>query len=149
MLEWVQAHLVAGTPVWAMLGLTFLAATVIPLGAEVAVVAIVRLRPELYWPAILVAAAGHTLACMVGFGLGYLAHGAWSKRTGERFGPRYEPILRRYGPPAMLLTAVPGVGDPFGVVAGWFRLPPVASTAWCAVGKLMRFCVLGAGVAAL
>lgn len=145
MIEWVQAHLVAGTPVWAMLGVTFVAALFVPFGAEVAVAAIVKLKPELYWPSILVAALGHTTASMGGFALGYLAKATLSSDAHSKYGP----VLRKWGAPSMVLTAVPGIGDPFAVVAGWMRLHPLPSTLWCAAAKLARFCLWGAGVSLL
>ena len=40
-------------------------ATLLPLGSEPAVFAVVKANPELFWPAILVATAGNTLGRML------------------------------------------------------------------------------------
>jgi membrane protein YqaA with SNARE-associated domain len=45
----------------------------------------------------------------------------------------------RLGPPALLLSWLPGVGDPLCAVAGWLRLPFWQSVAWMAIGKLFRY----------
>ena len=38
----------------------FVSATLLPLGSEPAVFGLVKLNPELFWPAVLVATAGNT-----------------------------------------------------------------------------------------
>ena len=57
----------------------FISATLLPLGSEPAVFALVKLNPELFWPAILVATAGNTLGGMVSWLMGYGAHRAVGK----------------------------------------------------------------------
>ena len=39
----------------------FVSATLLPMGSEPAVFGLVKLNPELFWPAVLVATAGNTL----------------------------------------------------------------------------------------
>jgi membrane protein YqaA with SNARE-associated domain len=47
--------------------------------------------------------------------------------------------LRRWGPPACLLSWLPVVGDPLCGVAGWLRLPFWPCVAYMAVGKFLRY----------
>ncbi|TFI48779.1 DedA family protein, partial [Diaphorobacter sp. DS2] len=55
----------------------FISATLLPVGSEPAVFGLVKLNPELLWPAILVATAGNTLGGAVSWWMGLGAHRAW------------------------------------------------------------------------
>ena len=46
-------------------------ATLLPMGSEPAVFGLVKLNPDLFWPAILVATAGNTLGGMISWAMGY------------------------------------------------------------------------------
>jgi membrane protein YqaA with SNARE-associated domain len=79
---------------------SFISATLLPLGSEPALFGLIKLNPELFWPAMLVATAGNTLGGMLDWWLGYGAHkvvptsGATRARTSRRsngwnaWGPR-------------------------------------------------------------
>jgi hypothetical protein len=53
---------------------SFISATLLPMGSEPAVFGVVKLNPALFWPAILVATAGNTLGGAVDWWMGYGAH---------------------------------------------------------------------------
>jgi membrane protein YqaA with SNARE-associated domain len=55
---------------------SFISATLLPLGSEPAVFGLVKLNPELFWSAVLVATAGNTLGGMVSWWMGWGAHRA-------------------------------------------------------------------------
>ncbi len=57
--------------------IALISATLLPMGSEPAVVGLLQLRPDLFWPAILVATAGNTLGGMISWWLGRMAHQAW------------------------------------------------------------------------
>src|SRR5690606_1740101 len=130
----------------------------LPLGSEPAVFGLVKLNPELFWPAVLVATAGNTLGGAVSWWMGLGAHKAWhAARQMARGGgpatapPRRRPRalsrnerlvrvwLRRWGARACLLSWLPVVGDPLCAVAGWLRLPFWPCLAYMAVGKFFRY----------
>ena len=48
----------------------FVSATLLPLGSEPAVFGLVKLNPDLFWPAVLVATAGNTLGGAVTWWMG-------------------------------------------------------------------------------
>jgi membrane protein YqaA with SNARE-associated domain len=52
--------------------------------------------------------------------------------------------LQRFGPPALILSWLPVVGDPLCAVAGWLRLAFWPSLAWMALGKLLRYITMTA-----
>lgn len=54
--------------------------------------------------------------------------------------------FRRFGPPALLLSWLPGVGDPLCAVAGWLRLPFWPSVCYMAIGKFLRYTVMTAAL---
>lgn len=114
-------------------------ATLLPMGSEPAVFALVKLNPELFWPAVLVATAGNTLGGAISWGMGLGAHAAMDKARGHPVHVRALDWLQRFGPKACLLSWLPGVGDPLCAVAGWLKMPFWPCVAYMAVGKLARY----------
>ncbi len=115
--------------------IAFISATLAPMGSEPAVFAVVKLNPDLYWPAILVATVGNTLGGAVNYGIGYFAKQTFAKeRQTHWFG-----WLERFGPVTLLLSWLPVVGDPLCVLAGWLKMPLLPSMMWMAIGKLARY----------
>jgi membrane protein YqaA with SNARE-associated domain len=115
---------------------SFLAATILPGGSEIALLALIHSHPELLWSAIAAATVGNTLGSMSTYWIG-------------RVLPNRRPVdvirLHRYGYWALLFAWLPIVGDALALGAGWLRLSPW----WCllafAVGKLLRYLMV-AGV---
>lgn len=138
----------------------FVSATLLPLGSEPAVFGLVKLNPELFWPAVLAATAGNTLGGAVSWWMGLGAHKAWrAARSKNNSGavrrvprqlPRNERLLRvwlrRWGARACLLSWLPVVGDPLCAVAGWLRLPFWHCLAYMAVGKFLRYLLMTAAL---
>ena len=132
----------------------FISATLLPLGSEPAVFGLIKLNPELFWPAVLVATAGNTLGGAVSWWMGLGAHKAWNaararRRAGHpapdaprelsRTERRARVWLRRWGAKTCLLSWLPVVGDPLCAVAGWLRLPFWPCLMYMAIGKLLRY----------
>ncbi|QIL84145.1 DedA family protein [Diaphorobacter sp. HDW4A] len=139
---------------------SFISATLLPLGSEPAVFGLIKLNPELFWPAVLVATAGNTLGGMVSWWMGLGAHKAWNaarkrrlaghpelahhKKTRQltRTERRVRVWLRKFGAKTCLLSWLPVVGDPLCAVAGWMRLPFWPCAGYMAIGKFMRYLVM-------
>lgn len=115
--------------------ISFISATLLPLGSEPAVFAVVKANAALFWPVIGVATVGNTLGGMVDYWLGYRAKAAFA----EERETRWFRWLARYGAKTMLLAWLPGIGDPLCTLAGWLKLPFWPSVAYMAVGKLARY----------
>ncbi|MEC5159159.1 membrane protein YqaA with SNARE-associated domain [Janthinobacterium sp. CG_23.3] len=115
--------------------ISFISATLLPLGSEPAVFAVVKANPALFWPVILTATVGNTLGGMVDYWLGYRAKVAFAKERDTR----WFRWLARYGAKTMLLAWLPGIGDPLCTLAGWLKLPFWPSVAYMAAGKLARY----------
>ncbi len=121
-------------------------ATLLPVGSEPAVFALVKLNPDLFWSAVLVATAGNTLGGVISYGMGLGAHAAVAKARGHATPSHALDWLQRFGPKACLLSWLPVVGDPVCAVAGWLKLPFWPCTAYMAVGKLARYITMTAGL---
>lgn len=125
---------------------SFISATLLPLGSEPAVFGLIKINPELFWPAVLVATAGNTLGGGVSWWMGLGAHKAVDKARGFHKEPRALKWLERFGPKACLLSWLPVVGDPLCAVAGWLKLPFWPCMAYMAVGKFARYLVMTASL---
>ncbi|MFP5394211.1 MAG: YqaA family protein [Gammaproteobacteria bacterium] len=122
--------------------IAFVSATLLPLGSEPAVFAVVKANPQLFWPAVLVATCGNTLGGAFDYFLGYRAKEAFAKERKTRwFG-----WLARYGAKTMLLSWVPAIGDPLCTLAGWLHLPFWPSIGYMAIGKFARYLTMTAAL---
>lgn len=115
--------------------ISFISATLLPLGSEPAVFAVIKANGALFWPVIAVATVGNTLGGAVDYWMGYRAKQAFAKERDTR----WFRWLARYGAKTMLLAWLPGIGDPLCTLAGWLKLPFWPSIAYMAVGKLARY----------
>ena len=123
---------------------SFVSATLLPLGSEPAVLGLVKLNPALFWPAIVVASIGNTLGGALTWWMGYGAERVYEHATHRSAEHRALGMLRRFGAPACLLAWLPVVGDPLCAVAGWLRLPFWPCVCYMAVGKFLRYVVMTA-----
>jgi len=124
----------------------FVSATLLPLGSEPAVYGLVRLNPELFWAAVLVATAGNTLGGAFTWWMGYGAERAYEKLADNPHDVRALTWLRRFGAKACLLSWLPIVGDPLCAVAGWLRLPFWPCVTYMAIGKFGRYLTMTAAL---
>ena len=125
---------------------SFISATLLPMGAEPAVFGLVKLNPELFWAANAVATVGNSLGGMVSW---------WTGRGSRKVNKRWREStnhlralawLEKLGPKACLLSWLPVVGDPLCAVAGWLQLPLWPCTFYMAIGKFGRYLFMTAGL---
>ena len=126
--------------------IAFISATLLPLGSEPAVFGLIKLNPELFWPAILVATAGNTLGGMLSWAMGRGAHQLVDRERGQALHVRALGWLERFGPRACLLSWLPVVGDPLCAVAGWLKFPALPCAFYMALGKFLRYLTMTAGL---
>lgn len=115
--------------------ISFISATLLPLGSEPAVFALIKTHPELFWTAILVATVGNTLGGALDYGMGYGAKRAFARERQTR----WFYWLQRFGAKTMILAWLPVIGDPLCTLAGWLKLPFWPSVAYMALGKFLRY----------
>ena len=122
-------------------------ATLLPMGSEPVLFGLVKLNPELFWPALLVATAGNTLGGAITWWMGYGAERAFERvRHRKPHELRALQWLQRFGAKGCLLSWLPIVGDPLCAVAGWLALPFWPCVAYMAIGKFARYLTMTAAL---
>ncbi len=121
---------------------SFISATLLPLGSEPVVFGLVKLSPELLWPSIGIATIGNTLGGALTWAMGLASHKVVDRYQHSRHHLRALDWLERIGPKACLLAWLPIVGDPLCGVAGWLKLPFWPCLAYMAIGKLARYTLM-------
>jgi membrane protein YqaA with SNARE-associated domain len=122
-----------------LFGWSFLAATILPLSSEAPFAALVWADKRVMLP-LIVATVGNYLGACTTYWIGRKARQALSDRTGET--PRQRramALLRHYGPPTLLLSWVPLLGDALVAIAGGAGMPFIAFSFWTFLGKLLRY----------
>jgi membrane protein YqaA with SNARE-associated domain len=119
---------------WGLFISSFLAATLLPGGSEAVLFGVLKLHPELFWPALLLGSLGNTLGGMVTFGMGWMLPQTQQLKHVEK--------VRTYGTPALLLAWVPLIGDALCLAAGWLRLNWWRAAMFMAIGKFARYWVI-------
>ena len=120
-----------------LLAASFLASTLIPISSEAALFAVLKLYPDLVWPALAVATLGNTLGGLTTYLIGrYIG----SKKPLTQLGR-----VKRYGSPLMALAWLPFVGDGLCLAAGWVKLNWVAVALWSGAGRFARYWLVAQG----
>jgi len=128
---------------------SLVSATLLPMGSEPVVFGLVKLNPDLFWAAVMVATAGNTIGGAISWWMGHGAHKVSDTLRHKETSAQDARALRwlhALGPKACLLSWLPGVGDPLCAVAGWLRLPFWPCVAYMAVGKFVRYVLMTAGL---
>lgn len=142
---------------------SFISATLLPLGSEPVVYGMVKLRPDLFWETVLVATAGNVLGGMVDYWMGRGAEWMFESRlkldahglpipvegegkTPSKWHQRAVKWLERWGAVGCVFAWLPGIGDPLCAVAGWLRLPFWKCVFWMTIGKFIRYVGMTAGL---
>jgi membrane protein YqaA with SNARE-associated domain len=128
----------------ALLVVSFVSATLLPVGSEAALFGLLKLNPELFWPAIAVATVGNTAGGALNWFIGAGAHRVVDRARHKSTELHALDWLQRFGPKACVMAWLPLIGDPLCAVAGWLRFPFWPCVAWMALGKLLRYIVLTA-----
>ena len=103
----------------------------LPGGSEVALFALLKLHPDLLWPALASATLGNTLGGMTSYLLGRFLPQDRSHRGAA--------WLQHHGSPALLLAWAPLIGDALCVAAGWLRINPWHAALFMLLGKAARY----------
>lgn len=127
----------AGVFLW-----SFLAATVLPLGSEPALFALVR-NGASFPAAVGVATLGNVLGAMTTWWIGRRVGNAIDrKREPGRAERRARAIFARWGAPSLLLSWVPAVGDAIVALSGAAGIRLGVFLPWVTAGKLARYLVV-------
>jgi membrane protein YqaA with SNARE-associated domain len=135
-IEWLLAVLaLPNVGLASVFVISLVSATLLPIGSEPAVFAVVKANGDLFWQVMAVATIGNTLGGIVDYCMGYGAKQVFAKERRSRwFG-----WLERFGAKTMLLAWLPGIGDPICTLAGWLKLPFWPCVVYMAIGKFLRY----------
>jgi membrane protein YqaA with SNARE-associated domain len=139
---------------------SLLSATLLPLGSEPAVFGFVKLAPDMFWLAILVATAGNTAGGAITYLMGagaQKAYAGWREahehvdgnvesadhpRPGGRWHVQIHRCVDHAGPAVLLFSWLPVLGDLLCAAAGWLRLSFWPCVLYMAIGKWLRYAAL-------
>ena len=130
--------------------LSFLAATVIPLGSEWLLVALVAKAAKLEY-AVAVATAGNYLGACTTYLIGLWGAVFFIERVlriDEKTFNRAKSFYDRYGFWTLLFSWLPIIGDPLCLVGGVLRLNFFVFSVFVLTGKLVRYAAVAAVTAA-
>jgi len=125
----------------ALFGISFLAATVLPVASEWLLAAMVMHHGDLA-AAVTVATLGNTLGALTTWAVGmwgglWILHRWFGISEASRL--RAENWYARWGSWSLLLAWMPVVGDPLCLVGGMLRVPPGRFILLVATGKAARY----------
>jgi len=128
-----------------LFGWSVLAATIVPLGSEPALVVLVR-REYPFWPLVLVATAGNYLGACTTYWLAKKAAALLAARgtggdvsAGSSHAARAARLVASRGAPILLLSWVPILGDAIVAAAGAAGTRFLPFTVWTVIGKFLRY----------
>ena len=113
----------------------FLAATFIPVSSETVFAAFLILNPQYQIQALAIASIGNSLGGVLMFFTGRFGSSIKPVNLEEK----YKPALLKYGPPLLITSWMPVIGDPLCILAGWLKLPSFQSVFWISTGKFLRY----------
>jgi membrane protein YqaA with SNARE-associated domain len=118
---------------------SFAASTILPLSSEIPLVFAVR-RSGGWLVPVSVATVGNYLGACTTYYLARVATDAMVAKTKRQW--RAAVLIARYGPPALLLSWVPLIGDVLVALAGAAHMPFGRFTLWTVVGKAVRYAIV-------
>lgn len=123
---------------------SFISATLLPMGSEPVVLGVIHLNPAQYWPVIAVATVGNTLGGALDYAMGRGARRLANQGLHSGTENRALRWLEKLGPKACLLGWLPIIGDPLCTLAGWQKLPFWPCLIYILIGKFSRYVVMTA-----
>jgi membrane protein YqaA with SNARE-associated domain len=130
----------------ALFVISFLAATILPLGSEWLVVTLI-LQAHQTGNVVIVATTGNFLGACTTYGIGLWGSSFLITKILRIDQARFDKtvlLYRKYGSWSLLLSWVPIIGDPLCLVSGSFRLNFLIFSLLTFSGKLARYIVVAA-----
>ena len=131
--------IVYGLP--ALFFISLLASSILPLGSEWLLAAIVIQQHEIV-PAVMIATIGNSLGALTTYGLGFVGKDFITERLLKIKPDRLkksERLFKRYGIWSLLFSWLPIIGDPLCFVAGLLRTGMLPFLVPVVVGKSLRY----------
>ena len=113
----------------------FLAATLLPFPSEAALFAVLRLHPDLFWIAIIVATLANTAGGMANYLIGLLIE---NSVVHARLPVQLERV-KKWGAAATAFGWLPVIGEALCVASGWLKLGWLSVMVWQLAGRGLRY----------
>lgn len=126
----------------ALLLMSFLAATVVPLSSEVVLALIVREQRALVVPVLVATVGNYGGACTTYWLSWWMIQRLRKPQARGNAQHRALRVLGRVGPPALVFSWVPVLGDALVAVAGTLDVPFRVFSFWVVLGKAARYLVV-------
>jgi membrane protein YqaA with SNARE-associated domain len=89
----------------------------------------------------MLATVGNSLGGLLDWWLGLIARNSM-KSVGDPKNEHLKSWLESWGPKILILSWMPGFGDPLCLAAGWLKLPWQPCLFYMFIGKLLRYLTL-------
>ena len=123
----------------------FLAATLLPLPSEAALFAVMRMHPELFWVAIIVATVANTAGGMTNYLIGRLV----DKSVLHAKLPGQLERVKQWGAVITAFGWLPFIGEALCLASGWLKFGWLSVLVWQLAGRGLRYWVVAQGSVAL
>lgn len=123
----------------------FLAATFVPFSSEAALFAVLKLHPDAFSAAILIATAGNTAGGMLTYWMGRGIGRGMRRWLALEKPLKHLRHVERWGAPVTALGWLPFIGEALCLSAGWLKLHWPAVLLWQAAGRGARYWVVAQG----
>lgn len=136
--------LLTGNGLSALFILSFLAATIIPLGSEWLLIALL-LNGHDAFPVVTVATVGNYLGACTTYAIGFYGSEFLIKkilRVNDNSLARATSLYKKYGSWSLLFSWVPIIGDPLCLAGGVLRLGFPVFSVLVFIGKLSRYAAI-------
>lgn len=132
---------------WGLFVSSFISSTLLPGGSELLLLYLGQQGGHSLMVLWVVATVGNTLGGVTSWGIGVVLALRFPFSALSKPRRRAVARLRRLGPPVLLLSWLPIIGDPLCVAAGWLRIHWLTALILIGLGKGARYGVLLYGVA--
>lgn len=122
---------------------SFLASTVIPLSADVLLIALLSLGGNV-WACLFVATLGNWFGGLTSYWIGWVGKWEWMERwlnVKQEQLTRQKEKVDKYGSLLAFFTWLPIVGDLFAIALGFYKVNPKTSALYMLIGRFLRFLV--------
>lgn len=128
---------------WGLFLGSFLSSTIIPMSADVLLLAVLSLGGDIFF-SLFLATIGNWLGGLTSYWLGWLGKWSylerWFKISRDKLLHQQQKV-ERYGVSLALFTWLPIVGDLFAITLGFYRIRPYFSALYMLIGRFVRFAI--------
>lgn len=128
---------------WLVFSSGLLSSTLLPGNSEIVFSGALLNRPDLALHLLLIVTIGNTIGGVISWTMGRVAAIRLPLKAPDN--PSQQKAIntiQRWGPPALLLSWLPFIGDPLCLAAGWLKTRPLSSFMYIGLGKLFRYSLL-------